>query len=355
MTDPISRLRPTKIVKFPNLPRSTSLRPPAILVPLDAAEGSKASTDAELSERDSGSALNPHKRRKVSPDYVNGKTEMMTPDSPGPFLKLPGVMLDDDKVAQIQEILRQGQDKSRSTSQRYEAEKAAQRRTFEAAIMRANRRAHDAQEGLRQANFQNAENLKFKDAQLNETVRALKQDVENEQRQRKSNDDAHANQVTTLQNELQALRLRESTTGDADELRRSLAEMEGRISQQEEQLKLYDQLRNGIGRELQLIQEKNNVAREDLEAVKASHEKLTGLIGTLDTDLDDVSLKTIKKYVQGIREENRDLIDRRERAQQSGEQAWIGVSDFAARYLRREDVAPANGVTTNGDHRTELG
>ncbi|KAL9118860.1 MAG: hypothetical protein Q9187_004589 [Circinaria calcarea] len=355
VTDPISRLRPTKIVKFPNLPRSTSLRPPAIIVPLDAVEGSKASTDAELSERDSGSALNPHKRRKVSPDHVNGKTEMMTPDSPGPFLKLPGVMLDDDKIAQIQEILQQGQDKARYTSQRYEAEKAAQRRTFEAAISRANRRAHDAQEGLRQANFQNADNVKFKEAQFNEILRALKQDIENEQRQRKNNDDAYANQVTMLQNELQALKLRESTTGAADELRKSLVEMEGRNLQQAEQLKHYDQLRNGIGRELQLIQEKNNVAREDLEAVKASHEKLTGLIGTLDTDLDDVSLKTIKKYVQGIREENRDLIDRRERARQSGEQACIGVSEFAARYLHRDDVAPANGVSTNGDYRTELG
>ncbi|KAL9116846.1 MAG: hypothetical protein Q9187_006624, partial [Circinaria calcarea] len=211
-------------------------------------------------------------------------------------------------------------------------------------ISRANRRAHDAQEGLRQANFQNADNVKFKEAQFNEILRALKQDLENEQRQRKNIDDAHANQVTMLQNELQALKLRESTTGAADELRKSLVEMEGRNLQQAEQLQHYDQLRNGIGRELQSIQQKNNVAREDLEAVKASHEKLTGLIGTLDTDLDDVSLKTIKKYVQGIREENRDLIDRRERAQQSGEQACIGVSEFAARHLHRDDVAPANGA-----------
>ena len=324
-------------------------------MPLDVPEGSKTSTDAELSERDSGAAVNPHKRRKVSPDYVNRKTELMTPDSPGLFFKLPGVMLDDERVAQIQDIIRQGQEKARNTSQRYEAEKAAQRRTFEAAVSRANRRVHDAQEGLRHANFQHADTLKFKEAQFNETLRALKQDIEKEQRQRKNNDDAYGNQVKMLQNELQALKVHESTTDVAQELRKSLIEMEGRLLQQEEQLKLYDQLRNGIGKDIQLIREKNNVARVDLEEVKASHEMLTGLIGTLDTDLDDVSLKTIKKYVQGIREENQGLIERRKKAEQSGEQAYIGVSDLANRYLHEDAVATTNGITTNGDHGAELG
>lgn len=325
------------------------------MLPLDAPEGSKTSTDAELSERDSGSALNPYKRRKISPDYINGKTEMITPDSPGLFFKLPGVMLDDERVAQIQDIIRQGQDKARNTSQRYEAEKAAQRRTFEAAVSRANRRAHDAQEGLRHANFQHADTLKFKEAQFNEILRALKQDIESEQRQRRNNDDAYASQVRMLQNELQVLRVQERTTDVAEELRKSLVEMEGRLSQQAEQLKLYNQLRNGIGKEIQLVREKNNVAREDLEAVKASHEMLTSLIGTLDTDLDDVSLKTIKKYVQGIREENQGLIGRRKKAEHSGEQACVGVSDLADRYLHENAAATTNGTTTNGDHRAELG
>ena len=325
------------------------------MVPPDAPEGSKTSTDAELSERDSASAINPFKRRKISPDYVNGKTEVMTPDSPGLFFKLPVVMLDDESVAQIQDIIRQGQDKARNTSQRYEAEKAAQRRTFEAAVSRANRRAHDAQEGLRHANFQHADTVKFKEAQFTENLRALKQDIEGEQRQRKINDDAYASQVRMLQDELQALKVQGSATDVAAELRKSVVELEGRLLQQEEQLKLYDQFRNGICEEIQSIQQRSNVAREDLEAVKASHEMLTGLIGTLDTDLDDVSLKTIKKYVQGIREENQGLVEKRKKAEQSGERACVGVSDFADRYLHKDTVATTNGTSTNGNHGAELG
>ena len=402
-------------MKFPNLPKSTGTAGfrQAPFLPNAPLEPSRASTDAEWSERETTITMNPNKRRKTSPDYYNAKLKAMAPDSPNIFQSFPGFMLNHDQVVQLQGILQCGEEISRSTSMAYEAEKASLKRMYDAMVERANQRAHVANENFRENLREHAEDMKHKDIQHAEVVAALKKELErvkklreteavllknekrlrqNEQAELKAKANMHASEIELLNNEVQALNNRISTvtaTTDSQSevadtkhaiesaeeklaqasqqlsikddqlkqqserlqiLERSLADKEGLLWKQEQQLVLSNQQRGGIGQEMSALREKTTAAKDSLAYVNSVRDRLTSSIRTFaDLDLDDTGTKTIKKHVQAIKEAKENFDQSLDHAQES----TLAVSEFVVSFVRAwgNNVPTTNG--TNGHSELE--
>ena len=303
-TDPISRLNASKGTRFPNLPRSAGLQRQAynaLSKPL--VDGSKNSTDAEWSERESA-ALPPPKRRKVSPDQSNGgRVETPVPESPGQFFQLQGMMLDDNDVTQISEILSRGVDRTKSIAEVYELEKSRSRKAFEAGVQRANRRAHEAEERHRQALHDHGDDIKFRESQWKETYEILRRDLEKERRQRLALEEARSRELgpaTQTQGEHQG-----SQTGNADDRQNLIRNLEHQLLMQRQEIsRMQGECQRGIFDGCQFLVDTRRDDLKTLEHLAAQFAKLRASIDPLSGDLDDMGMKSIKKHIQNILEES---------------------------------------------------
>ena len=406
-TDPVTRVQPSKIVKFPNLPKSAGFRPSQFMSNAPP-EASKTSTDAEWSERETTSTVNPNKRRKLSPDDYNAKMKPMVPDVPEIFQPFPGIMLNHDQVAQIQAVLQGGEETSRNIAMMYEAEKASFKKTSESMVARANRRAHDASEHYRETVREHAEDLKHNNLLHAEVVTALKKELDgvkkqreidwalledekrlrqNEQAERTARDDRHAGEIELLNDKIRVLQSQitaatlaadsEKAVTDAkhatldaheklaqanqqisikdeqlknqseliDTRGRALVDKDQLLRAQEEQMILSNQQRIGIGKEVQKLQAKTARTDDHLAQVHAVHDKLMSSIKAFgELDLEDTGPKTLKKHVQAIIQATEDFGRSMDMAQESSE----ATSEFVVSLVQvwGNDVPKTNG--TNG-------
>ena len=157
----------------------------------------------------------------------------------------------------------------------YEAERASRKEICEGAIKRANRRANEAESNFRNRSQTNT--AKFK-----------------------ARDEAHAKEMDALRKEHQTEieHLKASTL-----LRLEAKLQDAQVTAQETHLKIYDQLCSHIHQEVTQLQELQKRTGDNLETVKADSQALGAAIERLNDDLDDVGMKTIKKYAEAIRDD----------------------------------------------------
>ena len=181
------------------------------------------------------------KRRKVSPDRPpDSRIPLATPsaDAMSPNFSLPSVVFDH---AEFLAFLQKGIDRAQLANSGYDAEKAALRQSFEASVARANRRAHDAQERLRWAQYESGEKIKARDREFNDKLKAKARDLAEEKDAMRKDFEREKKHVEEIQvKNIEALRRQnELLQRDLDHQRK---QMEMQAHEYEQEL---SKLRNG--------------------------------------------------------------------------------------------------------------
>ena len=206
MTDPVVR-KPTKPITFPGLQT-----PPPLTV--TSANGPVAIINED--QEPNGYST---KRRRISPDTNSKLTSApmyQQPPPPGPS-DVEVVFGREEFLAFLQRGLEKGQLAKSNT----DVDLGTQRKMFDAAIARANKRANDAHDSLRFAHHDSGEKLKERERYWSETLKAkmrehteekqlMRREFDREQKHREDiqtkNIDALARQNDKLEREIDTLR-----------------------------------------------------------------------------------------------------------------------------------------------------
>ena len=191
-TAPALRVPRSKIMVFP-------LQSNSRLSMVDGARTSSIDSRIEYPRQESDSSGYPHKRQRRSPDYAE------SPDATSPCA--PAMVSGDETVIRVNkrellELIRRSEENDRKVKLNEDAESASLRNSFETSVARALRRAHDAQEKLRNASLQYADTLKSKDREHAEELVVLKRELDNF---RTSKDQRHAEEILVLKQDLERL------------------------------------------------------------------------------------------------------------------------------------------------------
>ncbi|MCJ1393303.1 hypothetical protein MMC18_006175 [Xylographa bjoerkii] len=312
-TDPVFRPQKSKIVTFPNLPNSAGYQYSTHVMRQDGPDSSRTSMDNEGGGFAATQAMYPNKRLKHSPNI--GASSEMSVSSSNAAVTFSNLMLDEDEVL---DLLERGRQKAHTTSMCYETERSSQKQIFEAAVSRANRRAYDYEERLRDISYEHAETVKFMQRQHTDELQTRKRDYERElkkrgdlsvqktealnrviqslQKERENRDKVHVAEIQSLRDELQeVVRKQMALPSDASAALASLEQLREQLSRKEEQLKFLEQTKGEALRKIQLIRDLQNTTLEPISQTRSKYLGLTRTLDQLNGDLEDLSMKAIGK------------------------------------------------------------
>ena len=335
---------------FPNLLMSSRSREVPPLSQLDPSEASnKSSAEREGTGSEFRSSPHPNKRRKYSTDpsetseYPNHAQDLTSyPKTQPDNASTTEMIWSSEDVAALQEVLTKTRAKARSTSIALTAERESRQATYEAALGRANRRAHAAEENLRDVTADYGDHIRATQAALSKT-----EEDHNELRRvhadsLKANADilkANAAEIAALRSELQAAGEQIKDTAVVNgvqeklgEMQTQLAELQEKDTTKEEQLKLYDQLRDGITKEVHTLQLSQAASRQNSDALEAAFQTLSISVTDLNNTIGDLPAKKIEDYVRKIQDEKEGVMRVLEIARESWTKTSIVVSAFGAQF-----------------------
>ena len=266
---------------------------------------SRRRTDADGSDSESRSSSRLSKRRKYSTEPSEPLT-ILPADSAASLrllegFKTSGLFFHPDAIAKAKEDWR-------NMSSAYESEKASRKETFEAALKRATRRANDAEHKLQDASQDYADKLKAEREAKEASDRALE----------------------AIKIELQAEKEKREDSVN-------LRNMTAQLSEQEEQLKLYDALRAQINTQVKQLKTLQVDALENSEAVKNQQSALTAFIDNFASEnFEDMNfgriLGTVKNYGKDMHDSNKAMAEKLEEARGTWKRTSEAVSAFHAQF-----------------------
>jgi hypothetical protein len=301
-TEPVFRPTRSKIVTFPHHSNSTESQI-VTFMQKEGPDSSKTSTDNELGTRVSNTLAYPHKRRKCSPSALKSSSIESDPTAASMTLEEEDVL---GLQEQISQILHRVKEKSRATALDRDAELSLQRRAFEDSVSRANRRADEAQDKLRQAHYEFAEALKAKESQHAEALRIIQSEYAGAA---KLAEEAHAKEINEMAKRLIAQEKRLNEAGKSVESSNKLSLKQQLSVQQANQIRaLHSATENSV--------------------VKAynSFQPLSTSLDRLKDSLEDMSMKAITKAVTHLISENMEAQGWMEQAMTDVKAASMAVS-----------------------------
>ncbi|KAA6414725.1 MAG: hypothetical protein FRX48_01475 [Lasallia pustulata] len=328
---------------FPNLLMSSRSRDMPPLPQVDPSEASnKSSAEREGTGSEFRSSPHPNKRRKYSTEpsetseYPNHPQDFTSyPKSQPDNASTPEMIWSSEDVAALQEVLTKTRAKARSTSITLTAERESRQATYEAALGRANRRAHAAEENLRDVTADYGDHIRATQAALSKAEKEY-----NELRRvHADSSKANADEIAALRSELQAASEQIKDTAVVNGVQEKLGEMQTQIAElqrkdttKEGQLKLYDQLRDGITKEVHTLQLSQESSRQNSAALEAAFQTLSISITDLNNTMEDLPAKKIGEYVRKIQDEKEGVTKALEIARESWTKTSEVVSAFGAQF-----------------------
>ncbi|MCJ1397214.1 hypothetical protein MMC11_000406 [Xylographa trunciseda] len=369
-TDPVFRPQKSKIVTFPNLPNSAGYQQSAHIIRQNVPDPTQTSIDIEGSGFAANPATYPNKRLKHSPNI--GDNSEVPGSSSAAVVTFSNLMLDEDEVL---DLLERGRQKAQTTSMCYETERSSQRQIFEAAVSRANRRAYDYEERLRDISYEHAETVKFMQRQHTDELQTRKREHEREQKkrgdlfvqktealnrvvqslqkEREDRDKVHAEEIQSLQDELREVARKQTTLpNDTSAAIASLTHLKEQLSSREEQLKLSEQSRNEISQKIQLLRRLQDMTLALISQTKSKYLGLTRTVDELNHDLEDLSMKAIGKAIGKIASDAMEAEDWLLKATKALDDANKALSTFSAKLPQQLGPIP-NGTTEQEVRRAE--
>lgn len=328
---------------FPNLPMSSRSRDVAPLPQADPSEASnKSSAEREGTDSEFRSSPNPNKRRKYSTEPSETSEHLVQlQDALGYFKTQPDnsstaeMEWSSEDFAALRELFTKTRAKARSTSITLDAERANRQATYEAALGRANRRAHKAEENLREVTANYGDKIRAAQAAWStadqETIGLRKAHTDTLE--------AKAAEIAALRSELQAARERSTDAALVDDVQEKLGEMQKQLAELQEkdtakeaQLRLYDQLRDGITKEVDTLQILQGATHQSSEAFEIAFKTLSASITDLNNTIDDLPSKKIEVYVHKIQGEKEEMAKALGIARDSWTKTNEAVSAFQAQF-----------------------
>lgn len=276
---------------FPNLPGFAV--PAAPVVPAAPApvlddkgiqpEPPKRKVNGEGTDSESRSSSRIGKRRKYSTEPADSVNPVSTDTMAPPkllsqSLHLNGMIFYPDAIAEATENFR-------SLSRAFLNEQASRKDTFEAALRRANRRANDAEHRLQDMSQSYADKLKAKDEAHASAFESLR--MEN----------------ATLTASMVALRESMQALSESSSRRAVLEDKHAKLARLE---KLGPRLTAEAAKLLQVRTQASSRAA----AIVVQHEKLSSLIHDFVYDIEEVSMKRLKRYGVEIQDGSRAVGER---------------------------------------------
>ena len=367
---------PFKSTLFPNLPlpsESHDVTLPPRTGPAEALNKSSAETEGTGSEY--RSSPHPNKRQKYSTE-PSETSELITHSRDSPSCLKTQVdniftrdmILSAEDVTALRSLLTKAHARARSTSIAVDAEKESRQATYEAALGRANRRAHNAEENLRlitqesgdktraaeeatreygdkvraaeeatreygdklrvaeEANREYGDKLRAAEEALNKADQEMSELRRTHADSQKAKDDQRSTEIAEMESELLAWAERSKVATSRSEI----LEVEATI--REEQLKLYDQLREQIDKKVHKLQPLQATAREKLEQFKTPFDTLSLSVEEFNGVVDDISAKKIKWYAGKIQHEKEEVAKALGEVQDLWTQTSEAVSAFGAQF-----------------------
>lgn len=330
----------------------------------DSEASNKSSAEREGNESEFRSSPHPNKRRKYSTEPSETSEYLIhpqhLPDDPNypkthaNSVSTAELIWGPEDVAALQGLIIKTREKGRSTSIILDAERESRQATYEAALGRANRRAHNAEESLRNATADYGDKIRASQAALtradqeaNETRKAHAETLA-----------AQAAEIALLKCAIEAASeqskeatLAENVQSQLDELQKQLNELQEKDSAKEEHLRLYDQLRNGITKEVDALQLLQGTTNQNSEALETAFETLSLSVTGLYSTVDDLSARKIEDYVRRIQDEKEEVGKAFAVARESWTKASEAVAAFKAQFAAGD--LDAGGTEAQVD-RTDL-
>ena len=275
-----------------------------------------------MSNEESGLTANqasyPNKRLKHSPK-IGDDSEVLGASSTA-VVTFSNLMLDEDEVL---DLLERGRQRALATSMYYETERSSQRQIFEAAVSRANKRAYDYEERLRDISYEHAETVKFMQRQQADELQTRKLDYEREQKkrgdlfssktealnrviqnlqkERENKDNSYAEEIQSLRDELQVVaRKHTALPSESSAAIAFSTQLKEQLSNKEEQLRLSEQVRSEMVQKVQELKELQASTVEPILQTKSTYLGLTRKLDQLNHDLEDLSMKALGKAISKI-------------------------------------------------------
>ncbi|MCJ1407090.1 hypothetical protein MMC19_001160 [Ptychographa xylographoides] len=352
-TAPLLQSSTSRIDVYPSHPSPLGQRNVNYGKSKDAQQASLTSISSDASAYDNDLTTHASKRVKYSPE-AGGNTDVMPLVSLASSI-LPTIGYIEDEILQV---LTQARAKADSAENYVEEERALQKRVFEAAVSRANRRANDVQEKLKSANYEHADEMKLKEIWYTEELQARDRQHTKELQVMRGNLAAEqqktyaldriieqlrleqAQEVAKLHNELEKERGRPTEPEhDTIELQTTLAELRHQLATGETKLKATDQQ----------VRDLHAAVQHVLSEAKTKYVEVSRTHEGLKRDLEDMSLKAIARAVDSM--VNRDFETKEwfEHAMES-----LVHPEYAPNALMAENLQVARNALTHTDSSKDL-
>ncbi|KAI9881610.1 MAG: hypothetical protein M1830_000174 [Pleopsidium flavum] len=290
-SDPATRVEEQDLPLFPNLQTGVTDKA-AVTESRSKSPESRANakvadvgplTDALLSQYEGRI-----KKRKLSTEPTEPSKPTLTdstdlqPQSKTPAVEPSDKFLTSEDAATIQAILSRADDTIRARFAAAEADQARRQALFDAALGRACRRANEAERKLQEETQRSSDIIK-------------------------SIQECHAQAIEELKGKIAAAEGDMNTKPTIDALQKTLDDKEIELASKEQQLRLYDQLREQICSEVVKLSEAHDEASQTVAAIKDHQLEFDRKLTLLDADLSAMSIKTIQKYVDEVKGECGDI------------------------------------------------
>ena len=295
--------------------RSRDAAPPPHVDPSEASN--KSSAEREGTGSEFRSSPHPNKRRKYSTEPSETSEYLIHPQETPNYPKTQPdniataeMIWSTEDVAALRELLTKTSAKARSISITLDAERESRQATYEAALGRANRRAHNAEENLRNVTADYGDKLRGMQAALSRAD----QEISELRKVHAESLEAKCAETAALRSELQAAGEQKTDVTMVDdmqeklgELQRQVAELQEKHATKEDQLKLYDQLRGEITKEVSTLQILQGTTRKNAEAFGTAFDTLNVSVTDLNNTIVDLPAKKIEDYVRKIQDEKEEV------------------------------------------------
>ena len=189
----------------------------------------------------------------------------------------------------------------------HEADKNALKKVFESARQRDVRRANEAESQRNEAMAEYAGRLKMKNAEVTKELAAQKEQARIDAQLKM---DRHEQEITLFKAQIEKMKVGR----ERDVLVQSSAaehDIRLQLARQEDQLKMYDQLRTFIASEVKKPLKSRLALGEKADEVKVQHTVLTNMISQINVELEDLSSKAIVRSLKEIQDTNEALLEKR--------------------------------------------
>lgn len=219
-----------------------------------------------------------------------------------------------------------------------------ERAVFESCRKRDVRRANEAESERNEAVAEYAAKLKFKEAVFAQEISRQKEQARVDTQ---LETERHEQELAQLRVEFE--KLTASNESEAQIQNTAIDDvLQQQLTRQEEQLRLYDQLRASVISEVEKPLKSRATLGTKSEEVKVQHTLLTNLISKINVEFEDLSNKAIMRSLKEIQDNNETLLEKRKEESGYLDQTMAAMETFAKPFQ-------GAGETTASIPETDMG